>query len=216
MNLVYSNEKAVFYREHNDRAYSLEAFFLQYTALELPFEITSSLIFAIFADLAVGLPRTADSYFLVVYCCFCIVNCGESLGIMFNTIFDHTGFAVSVVSIFLSLAQVMSGPNSIDMPGFLQGANCLSPLKFAVGILARCTFDGIEFTCNESQRLSNGNCPVETGEQALQLYKLDKTLWVNILVLGILTFAYRLVAYAILKIVRERLFSRLRRRDRKT
>lgn len=44
---VYPAERSVFYREDDDRAYSIESFFMQYLSLEVPFEIGSSIIFAI-------------------------------------------------------------------------------------------------------------------------------------------------------------------------
>jgi ABC-type multidrug transport system permease subunit len=105
---AYPFEQVVFYREHDDRAYDVEAFLLQYTILEVPFETISGLLFAILADFAVGLPRTAPIFFTIAFNCFCLVSCVESLGILFNTLFSHTGFAVNVTSIFLSLAQVFS------------------------------------------------------------------------------------------------------------
>ena len=101
---VYLDEKAVFYREHDDNAYSVEAFFLQYTLAEIPFEICTCLVFAVLMDLAVGLHGTASLFFIVALNAFCVVNCGESLGIIFNTLFDHTGFAVNVTSVVLSIA----------------------------------------------------------------------------------------------------------------
>lgn len=79
---VYPNEKDVFYRENDDGIYSVEAFFAQYTTLEIPFEIFTSFIFAILTDLATGLPRNAQVFFVCFFNCFCIINCGESLGIM--------------------------------------------------------------------------------------------------------------------------------------
>jgi hypothetical protein len=79
---IYPNEKDVFYRENDDGIYSVEAFFAQYVTLEIPFEIITSFIFAILTDLAAGLPRNATVFFVCFFNCFCIVNCGESLGIM--------------------------------------------------------------------------------------------------------------------------------------
>ena len=81
---VYPNEKDVFYRENDDGTYGVEAFFAQYFTLEIPFEIISCLLFAVFADLGAGLPRTARMFFVCFFNCFCIVSCGESLGIMVN------------------------------------------------------------------------------------------------------------------------------------
>jgi ABC-type multidrug transport system ATPase subunit len=79
---VYPNEKDVFYRENDDGTYGVEAFFAQYLTLEVPFEIFTCLIFAILVDLAGGLPRTPQVFFICFFNVFCIVSCGESLGIM--------------------------------------------------------------------------------------------------------------------------------------
>jgi ABC-type multidrug transport system permease subunit len=79
---VYPNEKDVFYRENDDGTYGVEAFLAQYITLEVPFEIATSFLFAILVDLGAGLPRTAQMFFVCFFNCFCIVSCGESLGIM--------------------------------------------------------------------------------------------------------------------------------------
>ncbi|KAA8566495.1 hypothetical protein EYC84_009055 [Monilinia fructicola] len=177
---VYPNEKDVFYRENDDGIYSVEAFFAQYTTLEIPFEIFTSFVFAILVDLAAGLPRNAQVFF-------------------FNTLFAHTGFAVNLTSVFLAIAQFMSGILSINMPAFLQGVNYLSPIRYAIRNLAPYTLRGIKFTCTDAQRLPNGNCPISTGLEALELYDLNTDpLW-NIVALGICTLVYRVLAYALLK-----------------
>jgi ABC-type multidrug transport system ATPase subunit len=79
---IYPMEKDVFYRENDDGTYGVEAFLAQYITLEVPFEIGTSLVFAVLTDLAAGLPRTPQIFFVCFFNCFCIVNCGESLGIM--------------------------------------------------------------------------------------------------------------------------------------
>jgi ABC-type multidrug transport system permease subunit len=201
---VYPREKDVFYREFDDRAYSVEAFFLQYTIVEIPFEIVSSLIFAVLADLACGLPRDAETFFVVAYNCFCIVSCGESLGILFNTLFAHTGFAVNVTSVFLSVAQMMSGILSLDIPAFLQAFNYLSPVKYLVGNLVSYAFKGQKFSCEEWQLGPGGECMFATGEQVLKLYNLDKDPKIQLMALGICTILYRFLAYLLLKMVKER------------
>ncbi|KAK4693851.1 hypothetical protein P7C71_g3623, partial [Lecanoromycetidae sp. Uapishka_2] len=196
---VYPDEKAVFYHEHEDNAYSVEAFFLQYTLAEIPFEILTSLLFAILTVLAAGLHRSASLLFIVAFNAFCIVNCGESVGIIFNTLFDHTGFAVNVTSVVLSLAQIMGGVMSLNVPPFLQAFNHLSPIKWAIGNLGPYTLRGVKFTCTESQLLPNGQCPVNTGEDALDLYNLNGNAGLNLLALGICLVVYRMLAYVLLK-----------------
>ncbi|CAG8954999.1 hypothetical protein HYFRA_00008688 [Hymenoscyphus fraxineus] len=199
---VYPTEKDVFYRENDDGTYGVEAFFLQYLTLEVPFEIGSSLIFAVLVCLAAGLPRTVQMFFVCFFNCFCIVSCGESLGIMFNTIFAHTGFAINITSLFLSIAQVMSGVLSISMPRFLYDMNYLSPLGYAIRNLAPYSLRDIHFSCSELQRLPDGRCAIENGGQVLELYRLNTNPGLNVLYLGVCTVVYRVLAYVLLKVAR--------------
>ncbi|KAI0185257.1 ABC transporter [Xylaria flabelliformis] len=201
---IYPIEREVFYREDDDAVYSVEAFLATYTILELPFEIISCLVFGVLAEFAIGFPRTAELYFVLVFCAFGIVSCGESLGIMFNTLFKHTGFAVNIISILLSVAQVTAGIISIDMPRVFEIFNYLSPTKYAVAALARYSLDGVTFTCDDSQRLPNGRCAIETGEQVLELYDLNVDGVRNLIALVGTVLVYRLVAWLLLRLVRTR------------
>lgn len=200
---VYPNERDVFYREDDDGVYSVEAFLASYTILEVPFEIVSCLVFGVLGAIAVGLPRTVTMYFVCVFSCFGIVSCGESLGIMFNTLFGHTGFAVNVMGIFLSVANSMAGVLSIDMPELFKGFNYLSPIRYATRAVAPYSLRGVEFTCNDAQRLPDGRCPIETGQDVLELYKFDVDPVVNVGILAVCVVVYRVLAWGLLKAMRK-------------
>ena len=77
--------------------------------LEVPFEIVSALLFSLLGCIAINLKRTVPMYFIVALNAFCIVSCGESIGIIFNTLFQSTGFALNVTSTILSIGTFMSG-----------------------------------------------------------------------------------------------------------
>ena len=203
---VYPEEKQVFYHEHADRTYTPLSFFLSYTTAELPFEVLTSLLFALLTVLAAGLPRTAGLFFIVAFNAFAIVNCGESVGIVFNTLVpnNNTGFAVNLTSVILSIATVMGGVMSLNIPSFLQAWNHLSPIKWSLGNLAPYTLRGVVFTCTEGQRLGNGRCPINTGEEALRLYNLNTNAGLNLVALGVCVVVYRLVAYLLLEAVKTR------------
>lgn len=196
---VYPDEKEVFYREHDDNAYSIEAFFFQYTLAEIPFEVLTGLLWAVLTVLAAGLPRTVSLFFVVAFNSFAIISCGESVGIIFNTLVSHTGFAVSLTSTVMSLAMVMGGIMSLDIPSFLQAWNHLSPVKWSMGSLAPYSLRGVVFTCTDFQRLQGGECPINTGEDALRLYRLDGDARLNVMALGLCVVGYRALAYGILK-----------------
>lgn len=202
---VYPAERDVFYREDDDGVYSVESFLVTYSLLEFPFEVISCLIFGVLADLAVGFPRTAEMYFVCVFSCFGIVSCGESLGIMFNTLFsDHTGFAVTATSIVLSVANSMSGILSINMPAIFNAFNYLSPIRYAVRALGPVSLKGLTFTCGEDHQLPDGSCVIGTGEEVLQIYNLDVNFAINAAALAGTVVVYRIVAYILLKVARTR------------
>jgi ABC-type multidrug transport system ATPase subunit len=201
---VYPSEKAVFYNEHADGAYGVSAFFFAYLLLELPFEIVTSLLFSCLASLAAGLPRTVEVYFVIALNAFCVVSCGESVGMMFNTLFASTGFAVNLTSVVLSLGVLMSGVLSTNLASFLDAFNHLSPGKWGVANMAAYTLKGFEFTCTQAERGPDGKCPISTGEDALRLYNLDVDGPLNLVYLVVVTVGYRIAAYLLLKAVRSR------------
>jgi hypothetical protein len=121
---------------------------------------------------------------------------------------------VNITSVFLSVAQFMSGIISINMPAFLKGVNYLSPIRYAIRNLAPYSLRDITFTCNDSQRLPNGECTISTGQQVLQLYDLDTNPGMNLMALGVCTLVYRLLAFLLLKAMRTHWPDLKRRRDK--
>lgn len=211
---IYPNERDVFYREDDDGVYSVEAFIASYTILEVPFEIISSLVFGVLGAIAVGLPRTATMYFVTAFTCFGIVSCGESLGIMFNTVLPHTGFAVNVMGVVLSVATIMAGILSIDMPDLFVALNWLSPIRYGTRAIAPYSLWGVKFTCNDVQRLPDGSCPIQTGQDVLDLYNFDVDPVVNVAALAGCVVVYRLLAWGLLRVVRGRWREKMRERKR--
>lgn len=201
---IYPNERDVFYREEGDNCYSAETFLLAYTTIEIPFEIVSAIVFGALAAYANNLKRTVEVFLISSFNCFCIINCGESVGIMFCTIFTHIGFAVNVTSILLSISTILGGVLSLNVNEVLQGINHISPIKWAIANLAPYSLHGQNFTCTAAEMLPDGNCPISSGEQVLALYNLDKNGPMMIMALGVCTIVYRLVAYGFLKAVRSK------------
>ncbi|WEW60487.1 hypothetical protein PRK78_005974 [Emydomyces testavorans] len=200
---IFPAERDVFYREESDNCYSFEAFILQYTTLELPFEIGSSLIYGVIAAFAVDLDRSVKIFFILSFNCLCIVNCGESLGMIFCILFSHLGFSVNITSVMLSISTVLGGILSLNVPAVLQAFNHLSPVKYSVSNLAPYAMRGQVFTCTHDQRLPSGRCPIETGEQVLKLYNQDKkNPAINVMALGLVAIGYRIVAYLLLRAMR--------------
>ncbi|PQE16403.1 ABC transporter protein [Rutstroemia sp. NJR-2017a BVV2] len=208
---VYPNERDTFYQEDDDGVYGVEAFLTTYTLLEVPFEILSSMVFGLLCIMAVGLPHTTTMYFVCVLSCFSVVSCGESLGIIFNTLSDHMGFSVNMVGVCLALANCMTGVLSIDIPQPFKSINYLSPLRYTTRVLAFYSLRDIKFGCSDDQRLSGGRCPIETGEEVIKLYKLDGRPVVGMAALAVCVILYRVLAWGLLRGKRTRWGHTIRR-----
>jgi len=96
-------------QEYADGAYSVNSFFFTYLILEVPFEIISGLLLSLLL-LAVNLQRTVSMHLIIALVSLCLTSCGESLGIIFNTlVLDSTGFALNITSPLLSISVMMAG-----------------------------------------------------------------------------------------------------------
>ena len=63
-------------------------------------QLVASMHFSLLTVLGVGLPSTAALFFLTTYIAFCVVSCGESVGIVFLTLLSHTGLALSIMTCY--------------------------------------------------------------------------------------------------------------------
>jgi ABC-type multidrug transport system permease subunit len=209
---VYPAERDTFYREYDDSCYGAFTFLSSYTLLVTPFTVVSSLMFGLLAAYAVNLRETGFMFIVASYNIFCVISCGESLGMIFCTFFSsHVGLAMHTSSALFSFASTMAGIVALNIPRALQIMNYLSPFKYFVINLAVYSLKGREFTCTSAEEV-RGECPISTGEQVLELYNIDGDPRLSLLILGVLAVFYRLVAYTVIKgsrIERRLEFSRL-------
>ncbi|KAK0187348.1 P-loop containing nucleoside triphosphate hydrolase protein [Armillaria mellea] len=203
---VFPIERDFFYREYDDGVYSVEAFLTSYTALELPFEIVTALVYSLFVSISANLGRTIPIFFITALNGLCIVNAGESLGMVVNTFLTQdTGLALTITNILMSIAMYIAGLMSLNMPTFLKDLNKLNPLGYYIRNMMPYVLRGQTFTCGDDQRLTDGSCAISTGEQALEIFNLkDVNAHLNLCAVVVSTVVYRLLAYAVLKVVKSR------------
>jgi hypothetical protein len=190
---AFPAERDVFYAEAAEGAYSTAAFVVTYSALEVPCEIASALVFSVLVGPIAGLRATPRHFFTLVYAITCIVNAGESVGIAFCALTSHAAASSMLVSVLLSLLAVMAGFFSVGMPPALQAINHASVLRYAAHVLGN----------NELAvlHLHGGT----SGDAALALYNLrPQDAARDTLLLGVLTVLYRLLAAAALHVSKRR------------
>ena len=184
---LYPTERNIFYQEYRDKIYGVGVFSLGYLFNELPVEIISCLIFAALVVFPPGLPRNPGMFFSMFYTSFVALNCGESLGILFNSLFTHIGIATNVLSLLLMIAIFMGGTMATQLPDFFQGVNYVNPLRYGTALCAQLGFEGQSFSCNTP------DCKGKSGDSILKSYGLESNVGPFIGALTACLIIYRLI-----------------------
>lgn len=196
----YPAERDYFYEEYLDEVYGIAPFFLAYMTLELPLAALAAVVYAAFTVMVCGLPRTAGNFFGTMYCSFLIATCGESLGIMTNTLFERPGFVVNCISVILSIGTQLSGLMSLHMSRVLKGINYLNPLNYTSMIIINLAFpSALKLTCEDAGRNPDGSCIFSNGQEVLEGYGLVKNVQKYLGIIVCVAVIYRLLAYWLLK-----------------
>lgn len=193
---LFPIERDIFYLDYSDGIYGPVEFSASYLLNELPMEIVPCLFFAAMVVFVIGLPRTPGMFFAMFFASFVSTNCGESLGIFVNSIFDHLGLAMNLLSTLVILAVFMGGTMSINMPKFFKAWNYLNPMKYAVGVCANLGFEDQHFKCPGGA----ATCDLDSGENVLRYYHLKGSLRGYFGGLVACLFIYRIIAVAMLYI----------------
>ncbi|KAL6947686.1 hypothetical protein ACO0RG_000264 [Hanseniaspora osmophila] len=190
---IYPGERNFFYNEFQDGVHggSLLPFFCSYLTIELPMSVFGSLIYTIFSVLVTGLPRNATNFFWTFYGVFIFVTCGESLGILTNTLFPQPGFVVNSISICISLGCCMSGIMSLNMDVVLKVINWFSPMNFVIITLINHAFP-------ESLQIKLDPQTIITGREILQNYGIYKSKDYYMIYATLVMIGYRLLAFVVL------------------
>lgn len=196
---LFPVERDVFYQEYKDGIYGVLEFSTSYLLNELPTEIIPNFFFAAMIVFVCGLPRTPAMFFGMFASGFIATNCGESLGIIINSMFNHLGLAINLLSSLVIIAIFMAGTMSLHMPPFFEAWNWLSPMKYAVGICANLGFEDQSFSCGVT------HCTLKTGDAVLEYYDLRANVSVYVGAIVACLVVYRLLATAAI-FVRVRFF----------
>jgi hypothetical protein len=197
---IYPSDLQLFLQEFGDSLYGAEAFLASYTLIELPLEMLGASLLSLLVVFATKLSERFEVYLVIAYTSFAIINCGESLGIMFLSFIEHTALAISIMSVVLSTCTALNGAFSLNMLNWISALNSLSPSKWQVQAALSSSLRGVRFSCDETELLDHGQCPVSSGDQLLGLYNMDVSTTKAVCILAAVTIGYRLLAYIALKI----------------
>jgi len=173
-------------------------------------KVSSSLGFSILVYWVLGLYATAGSFFLFCLCMFLLLSMGETLGFILCGLFYDVGMATTVSSVFMSMFNIMAGFYRPDntMPWIVRIVNYVLATKYIAEVIAVNEFEHLQFSCPGVQALPDGGCPLPSGEDVLDEYDFNTSdKWRDLGIAIALSFAYRIIAFLVLKFKRQALYT---------
>lgn len=169
---LYPFERDLFYTEYRDGIYGAGEFMAAYAINEFPAEFLPSIVFSVLCVFSIGLPRSNEMFWSFFICSFVVILCGESLGIMVNSVFNHLGLATNLLSSLVIVAIFMGGTMSLQLPPFFKAWNYISPLKYASEILMKKIFhESTTFSCSVGKVTDDfSSCTLTSGPIVLKNY----------------------------------------------
>lgn len=194
-------DRDLFLREHADGLYSALPFFVVYMVSEFATASLSSSLAGLWIVFGTGLRHDSSALFTCVVVMFCCLFTGETVGIVFNSTVRHAGFSLNLVIALYQMISLVGGLLFVAMPPWVKMVCAYSPVTFAARALAISQFTPDErFECARFAP----HC-LRTGSDVLDMLGLGDvgSLEGNVGRLVLLSIAYRIAAFVVLKIFLE-------------
>eukprot|EP00347_Sterkiella_histriomuscorum_P004140 403361602 len=149
--MTFHDERSVFLREHSNGMYSIKAYFLAKTILDIPQMTFIPLLFSLITYFGIGLTVTASQFFYFYLILFLVTMCSASYGYFLSICFKREEDAVGAVSLIFLIVSMFGGflANSSNYPDWIGWFQYLSPIRYGMEALVRNEFGQRTYQLNE-------------------------------------------------------------------
>lgn len=210
--LTFAEESAVFIREQMNQAYSVSAYFVARTAVDILPQLVCSLLFTILSYFLMNFQVDFKKFIIFTVTVVMVAYIGSAIGLI-------VACAVSSRMHALMITPLLIAPFIIFTPYALPYNNCppyfiwlqyMSPFWWSFSILCNNEFTGLTLTCLPSERISvppiygydlGSVCFFTKGEAVLEHFSIDTSasamnLWFGMLLLQVVL--YRVFAFVLI------------------
>ena len=215
--LTFADERAVFLREQRTRLYSVEAYFLARTGVDVIPTAVCSVVFVVCCYFLMGFALSVGQVLYFMLIILLIAYTGQSLGLVVASLVRERLLAMiltplSIAPFIVFTPYALPYPNST--PTWLLPAQYLSPFWWSFTALTVNEMHGLYFTCDAADSVDLGAwlggrplllCPYRKGRDVLDHFgmggvSVDENKVRCAWALLILAVCYRVVAYLLLKL----------------
>ncbi|ELR13185.1 ABC2 type transporter superfamily protein [Acanthamoeba castellanii str. Neff] len=197
--MIFHSERMIFIKEHSAGAYGTFLYYVAKNLAQLPFLAFYPALFSCIAYWMVGFQADADKFFIFMAAMILVTLVSASLAIAISASTPNLDAAFALLPAAFIPFTIFSGllVNEDSVPSWVAWVKYFSLFKYGFQILAINEFDGLQFTCEPSERV-NGTCIYATGQDVLDAMNLDKEenqIWASFLFLFMQLALWNVVAY---------------------
>ena len=212
--LTFTEERAVFLREQAARLYSVQAYFIARTAVDVLPTALCSLLFVCIAYWLMGFAGTAGQFLYFLLVVVLIAYTGQSIGLVVACSCPSRMLAMIVTPLSIAPFIIFTPyalPYADSVPAVLLPCQYLSPFWWSFSGLVANEMSSLLFSCDEQDSISLPGlgvagllptvCPYRKGRDVLLHYGIgyeSEDLWRCVWVLLLLAVGYRMIAFALL------------------
>lgn len=178
---IFATEKFVFMREYSSGYYSLPAYFLSKTLVELPFQVLFPIVLVSIEYWMIGFQNIFYKYVIMALVAVLVCLCGMAFGTLSACAFNDLPVALAIFPLFFLPLMMFSGlfVNLQSIPEYFKWIKHISPMKYGFVTLMKNEFNGLIFKGCDS------NLPSCRGESIIKMQNMTDELdieW-NLLIL---------------------------------
>ncbi|XP_061392279.1 ATP-binding cassette sub-family G member 1-like [Musca vetustissima] len=196
--LTFPMEMPTVIKEHFNQWYSLKAYYMSITLLDLPISIFGTLLFTNIIYFSSGQPMEWNRYMMFLAISVLVVLAGQSLGLMIGAWFNVVNgtFVAPVVTVPMMMFSGFGIPLQ-DLPFYLKWGTYVSQLRYGLeGYVGAIYGNNREcLNCNEARY-----CHYKYPKKFLSDITMeDGQFWNDVIALILIIMVYRIAAYVILR-----------------
>lgn len=158
---IFGTEKPVFYREYQAGYYSVSAYYVSKTLVEIPGQIIGPFLLVIICYYMIGLNPAFSSYLMVATLGALGALCGNAYGTLIVALVSNLNIALTIAPVCILPLLVVSGVFIAQLPVFLIWLRYISPIYYAFSGMLQTEFSRDFPNCDANREVCAGERGVE-------------------------------------------------------
>ncbi|PJF17403.1 hypothetical protein PSACC_02790 [Paramicrosporidium saccamoebae] len=158
---IFGVEKPVFYREYQGGYYTVAAYYMSKTLVEVPGQIIGPFLLVIICYYMIGLNPAFSDYLMVATLAAFGALCGNAYGTLIVSLVDDLNIALTIAPLCILPLLIVSGIFVAQLPTYLNWLKYISPIYYAFSGMLQTEFSRTFPNCNPANERCEGQRAID-------------------------------------------------------